>query len=290
MKNKKLTLTKEKIMYYALMHAGIIILAAGIYFFKFPNNFTIGGVSGLTVLLTNLPIPISSASIMFIINMLFLVLGFIVLGKEIGGKTVYCSIIFSVILQLFEILYPMSAPFTNQKMLELAFAVILPGIGTAILFTLGASSGGTDIFALIIRKFSNSDLGSALLYSDFVITLSSLFFFGVETCMFSVLGLILKSFVIDNVIENISTKKIVIVITSHKDEVVGYITDDLKRGVTLWKCVGGFTGKEKTAVLAVVTRYQARNLRIFVKKIDAQAFIIINNSTEIIGKGFFRTN
>ncbi len=290
MKTSNFALTREKIKSYALIHIGIIILAAGIYFFKFPNNFTVGGVSGLSVLLTSLPIDISSSTIMLIINMLFLLLGFIVLGKDIGGKTVYCTIVFSGVLQLLEFIYPMTAPFTEEKMLELAFAVILPGIGTAILFTLGASSGGTDILALIIRKHTNVELGSALLYSDFAITILSVFFFGIETCMYSVLGLILKSFVIDNVIENISTKKIVIVITSQQSEVVDYITSQLKRGVTLWSCVGGFTGKEKTAILTVVTRYQARNLRLFIRGVDKQAFIIINNSTEIIGKGFLRIN
>ncbi len=290
MKLKKIALTREKIKYYALMHLGIIILAAGIYFFKFPNNFTIGGVSGLSVILTSMPIDISGSTIMFIINMLFLLLGFICLGKGIGGKTVYCTIVFSLVLQLFEFIYPMVAPFTQQKMLELAFAVILPGVGTAILFTLGASSGGTDILALIIRKHTNVELGSALLYSDFIITISSIFFFGIETCLYSVLGLIIKSFVIDNVIENISTKKIVIVITSRKAEVVDYITEELKRGVTLWNCVGGFTWKEKTAILTVVNRFQARNMRLFVRRVDKEAFIIVNNSTEIIGKGFFRTD
>ncbi len=290
MKALKTHLTLESIKTFIWMNISVAILAAGIYFFKFPNNFTTGGVSGISVLLSALPIPLSGATIMFIINIAFLLLGFIFLGKSMGAKTIYCSIAFSFIIQFYEVIYPMTQAFTEQKMLELAFAIILPGVGSAILFSLGASSGGTDILALIIRKYTSIELGSALLFSDFIITASAIFFFGIETGLYSILGLVLKAFVVDNVIENISTKKIVIVISSYHEQIVDYITHDLQRGVTLWKCVGGFTGKEKTAILAVVTKFQSRNLRLFVRNIDPSAFIIINSSSEITGKGFIRGN
>ncbi len=289
MKEKRQQLSIEQVKDFAMMNLGSLLLAVGIYFFKFPNNFTTGGVSGLSVILSAMPIPFSSGTIMFAINMLFLVMGFLLLGKEMGVKTVYCTLVFSITIQILELTYPMVAPFTDQKMLELAFSIILPGIGSAILFTLGACSGGTDILALIIRKHTNIELGSSLLVSDFFITFSTLFFFGIETCLYSMLGLILKSFVIDNVIENISTKKIVIVISTKQTEIVDYVTHTLHRGVTKWDCFGGFTGSQKTAIMTALTRAQARNLRLFVKSVDSSAFIIVNSSTEVIGKGFYRS-
>ncbi len=281
-------ITKNKVQDFILMNIGILLLAAGIYFFKFPNDFTTGGVSGIVVILSALPIPISTGTIMMLINLLFLIAGFIFLGRGIGAKSIYCTVALSLAIQLFEIFYPMISPLTDQKMLELAFSIILPGIGSAILFTLGACSGGTDILALIIGKHTGIELGSSLLYSDFLITFSTLFFFGIETCLYSMLGLILKSFVIDNVIENISTKKIVIIISEYKDEITQYIIKELNRGVTVWDCTGGFTAVKKTSMLTALNRIQARNLRAYVKEIDPKAFIIINNTTEVIGKGFFR--
>ncbi len=283
-------LNKASIINFLLLNVGIVLLAFGIYFFKFPNNFSTGGVSGLSVILAATPIPLSSATLMFIFNILFLILGFIFLGKDLGFTTAYCSIAFSVLIQLLEVIYPMQAPFTNSKMLELAFAIILPGVGSAILFTLGTCSGGTDILALIINKNTSINLGLSLLISDFLITFATLFFFGIETCLYSMLGLILKSFVLDSVIENISTKKIAIVITAEKDAIIDYITNNIHRGVTLWNCAGGFTGTQKTAILTALTRTQARDLKQFVKAIDKTAFIIVNNSTEIIGKGFYRNH
>ncbi len=290
MSELKKYLTFEKIKDFIMLNIGMLLLAIGIYFFKFPNDFSTGGVSGISVLLTAFPIPFSSSTIMLIINMFFLILGFIVLGKKIGAKSIYCTVALSLVLQGFECIYPLSAPLTDQKMLELAFSIILPGIGSAIIFTLGASSGGTDILALIIGKKTGHELGFSLLLSDFFITISTLFFFGIETCLYSVLGLILKSFVVDNVIENISTKKIVIIISDKEAEVTDYVTKELKRGITIWGCIGGFTGAKKATMLTALNRVQARNLRTYVKSIDKKAFIIINNSTEVIGKGFYRSN
>ncbi len=283
-------ITKDKISEFLLLNAGILLLAVGIYFFKFPNDFSTGGVSGITVILTAFPIPLSGSTIMLIINMFFLIMGFIFLGKEMGAKSIYGTLALSFMLQAFEFIAPLDSPLTDQKMLELAFSIILPGMGSAILFTLGASSGGTDILALIIGKNTGFELGSSLLLSDFLITLSTLFFFGIETCLYSVLGLILKSFVVDNVIENISTKKVVIVITQKETEVKEYVTKELKRGITVWGCVGGFTGEKKATMLTVLTRVQAKSLRTYVRSIDNKAFIIMNNSTEVIGKGFYRAN
>ncbi len=279
---------KHKIKKFLLLNLGVLLVAAGVYFFKFPNHFSTGGVSGIAVLMSALPIPLSSATIMAILNVLFLILGFLFLGGGFGAKTVYCSLALSVFTQAFEMLIPMSEPFTNQPMLELIFSVILPGIGSAILFTSGASSGGTDIIAMIIRKFTSVNIGIALMVSDFFITFATLFIFGIEVCLYSMLGLVIKSFVLDIVIENISTKKVAFVITSERKKIETYITGTLNRGVTKWDCVGVYTGSSRTALMTALSRTQAIALREYAQEIDPTAFIVINSSTEIIGKGFRR--
>ncbi|MEG2421456.1 MAG: YitT family protein, partial [Oscillospiraceae bacterium] len=153
---------KQRVREFILMTLGTAVVAVGVYFFKFPNNFSTGGVSGLGVVLGALIPTITPGTIIAVINVLFLIAGFFVLNKGFGIRTVYCSLLFSGILQLLEIFAPMTAPLTNQPMLELFFAVILPSLGSAVLFNMEASTGGTDIAAMIVKKYTAMDTGMAL--------------------------------------------------------------------------------------------------------------------------------
>ena len=116
-------------------------MAVGIYFFKFANNFTFGGITGLAVLVAKSGI-ISASDFTFVTNMILLVIGFFILGKKFAAKTGYCSILLSVSLSLLERIFPMSHPLTDQPVLELAFAIALPALGSAVLFNIGASKIG----------------------------------------------------------------------------------------------------------------------------------------------------
>ena len=161
--------------------AGILIMTVGIYLFKFPNHFSTGGVTGIAIVLGHYLPAVTPGSLVTIINIALLILGFAVLGKSFGIRTVYASLLMSGTLQLLEILCPMRAPMTTQPLVELLFAVGLPAVGSAILFNLDASSGGTDILAMILRKYTALNIGIALLCSDIIITVSACFAFGMET-------------------------------------------------------------------------------------------------------------
>ena len=178
---------------YALLTLGTVIMAVGTYFFKFPNNFSTGGVTGLAVVLARYFPMISRADFVMIFNVALLGLGVAVFGKSFAGKTVYVSLLMSAVTWLMERMIPMAAPMTNQPLLELVFAVSLPAVGSAILFNLDASSGGTDIVAMILKKYTSLDIGKALLCSDLVITVLACVAFGMETGLFSVLGLVMKN-------------------------------------------------------------------------------------------------
>lgn len=140
-------------------------------------------------------------------NTSLLVLGFIFLGKGFGIKTVYASMVMSVSLSLLERVCPLSRPLTTEPLLELLFAIFLPAVGTAILFHLGASSGGTDIIAMILKKYTSLNIGTVLMLVDVAAAASSFFIFGPETGLFSTIGLAAKSLVIDDVIENLNLCK-----------------------------------------------------------------------------------
>lgn len=273
-----------------LMTLGSVLVSVGVYFFKFPNHFSMGGVSGLSILLGQV-IPshlVTPATINTVITVLFLILGFLVLDKSFGLKTVYCSLLYSLTIQLLERFCPLSQPLTHQKMLELFFAVILPALGAAILFNIGASTGGTDIMAMILKKYSGMDVGRALLVSDVLIAATALLIFDIETGLFSLLGLALKSVLVDSVIESLNRNKSFTVVTHDPDPVCRYINETLHRGATIWKGQGAYTGQEQYVILTALSRHQAVALRNYLRQNDPHAFMLITNSSEIFGKGFLR--
>ncbi|MDE6589942.1 MAG: YitT family protein, partial [Oscillospiraceae bacterium] len=233
---QKLSVVRE----YLLLTLGTFLVASGVYFFKFPNSFNTGGVTGLAVILNAVVPGISSSAFASVINIAFLVLGFVALDKSFGIRTVYCSVLFSAMLSGMEWLFPMSGPLTDEKMLELFFAVILPSLGAAILFNMQSSTGGTDILAMILKRFTSVDIGTALLYVDVLIAASTLYFVGMEAGLYSVLGLVLKSVVVDSVIESLNRRKSFLVVTSRPDEVCGYITHTLHRSATCWQGSGPY--------------------------------------------------
>ena len=271
-----------------LLTLGTALVAIGVYFFKFPNNFSTGGVTGMGILLSAVFPGISSSTFSSVLNILFLILGFIVLNKGFGARTIYCSLLFSALLSGLEWLCPMSAPLTDQPLLELLFAVILPALGSGILFNIQGSTGGTDILAMILKKYTNLDIGRALLCVDVIVAGSTLFLINIPTGLFSLLGLLLKSVLVDTVIESINRKKSVILVTSFPDEVSNFITQNLHRSATLWEAKGAYSHETKWVVMSALNRSQAVILRRWLKELDPQAFIMVTNSSEIFGKGFLR--
>ncbi len=276
----------RKLRDFLFMTGGTILVAIGLYYFKMPNHFSTGGVSGISIILGALIPGVSTGSINFIVNMLLLLLGFLTFGKGFGAKTAYASVLMSSIVWVLERVQPMEAPFTNEPLLELFFAVGLPSIGSAILFNIGASTGGTDIIAMIVRKFSNVDIGKALFLSDCAIVVIACFVFGMQTGLFSIMGLVLKTLVVDMVIESINLSKFFTIITDSPEPIAKYINETLKRGATIEEAVGSYSHKKRYIILTATRRHQAVALRAFARQVDPHSFIMITNSSEIIGKGF----
>jgi len=270
------------------MNLATVMISVGVYCFKFPNNFSMGGVSGLSILLGKVLPVLSASSYNTIINVLFLILGFIMLDKSFGFRTVYCSLLSAGLIQVFSWVWPLTEPLTDQLMLELLFAVILPALGAAILFNIDASSGGTDIAAMILKKYTGLDVGTALLISDVAIAAAALFVFDATAGLCSLLGLALKSVLVDSAIESLNRRKAFFVITSDPEHVCDYVTHTLVRGATIWTAQGAYTHDVHHVVLTVLSRRQAVTLRRYLKEVDPHAFMIVANSSEIFGKGFLR--
>lgn len=279
-------LTREKLTYFLLLNLGIAVSAVGIHFFKAPNHFAMGGTSGISIIAATLFPKLNVGDFMFIVNALLVVLGLIFLGAKTMGVTIYSSFALSAYISILERVKPMPAPFTQDTFLELCYAVILPAAGAALLFNIGASSGGTDILAMILAKKTSLEIGKALMLSDFVIAVTAGGLYGIRTGLYCVLGLLAKAFVVDGVIDGINVRKRVTVVSQHPQPILDFIMENLNRSATVYEAHGAYTGQPVQVLTVVLSRRQTVALRNFIRKTDPKAFITIVNSSETIGKGF----
>lgn len=281
MKDKHRQMIKE----YILITVAVVLMDIGIYVFKFPNNFSFGGVSGLAVVVTHF-VPLTASQINLAINMLLLVFGFMFLGRNFGVKTAYVTVLSSVLLNIMEAAFPMQAPLTNETMLELFYAIALPALASAILFYENASGGGTDIVAMVLRKYSTMDISSALLAVDAIIVFVAYFVFDTRTGLFSICGLMAKTLLIDKAIERMKLSKYFTIICSKPEPICDYIMNDLKRSATVYKAEGAYTHKDRVVILTVMDPKQAVLLERRIQSVDPEAFLMVTKSSEIMGKGF----
>ena len=283
-------LTKENLLsdlrFFLFLNAGLFLTALGIELFKTPNNFAFGGTSGLSIILATLFPRWNVSAFMWVVNLALVVLGFALLGRKSMGWTVYSSFALSFYVSLCEWLFPLTAPMTDDTFLEFCFAVLLPALGSAIVFNVGASTGGTDILAMILQKYTSLEIGRALLISDLGIVLVGALLYGARTGMYCILGMVLKCTVVDSAIESLNLRKVCTIITRYPDHVEKYIIEDLHRSATEQPAYGAYTHQKERMLITVLTRAEATRLRIYLRKIDPKAFITIVNSSEIIGKGF----
>ncbi len=277
---------RKRITDFLLINLGLLLVGIGICLFKIPNHFATGGVSGLAIISTSFFPRIDVGPMMLIINISLIIIGYSFLGSDFGSKTVYSSFALSGIVWLIQKVFPLNQPLTNDMLLELVYSIIFPAVGSAIVFNCNASTGGTDIVAKILSKYTKLNIGKTLLITDFLIALGAGAVFGVKIGLYSVLGLIIKAFMIDFVIEGLNISKQMIIISSKHQEIRDYIVNQLKRGATIYKAEGAFTQLQETVISTIVNRRQALKLRSFIRSIDPQAFITISNTSEIIGKGF----
>lgn len=278
--------TKQWLNDFFILNAGTLLTAVGSYFFKFPNNFSTGGVTGISVVMTHYFPGLSNGTIVSVINIALLIVGLLLLGKGFGFKTFYVTVAFSAMLKILEVIWPMTQPLTDQPFMELLLGVFLPAWGSALLFNIGSSTGGTDIIAMVVKKYFKCHIGRALLIVDFFITLLTFVAFGPETGLFSMVGLFIRSFAVDLFLENMNTYKYFTIITDKPQEIYSYITDVLHRGATVYQAEGLYKHTEKTVIMTAQGKKQALHLQDVIRQKDPHAFVLVTNTSEIIGKGF----
>jgi len=296
----KSQLNRRAALRWTYITLGAVLMACSVYFFQVPNDFTLGGIGGVSIILSKAIQPhvkfMSQAVIMLIINVLLLVVGFIVLGKGCTLRTVYCSLLYSGLTWLFEYFNLVSRisggkpTLTDQPFLELCYAILLFGVGGALIFNSGASSGGTDIIALILKKFSRLNVGVALMIVDLIVVIISVFTFkSINTALYSFLGLFARTFLLDGVIESLGRTKYLTIITENPQDIGEYILKVVNHSYTMYDAEGGYTHEKKKVLVTVCKRNEALKIKLRVKQVDPHAFVIITDANEILGKGFGET-
>ncbi|MDF2616219.1 MAG: YitT family protein [Sedimentibacter sp.] len=278
-------INKEIVKEYFLIALGTLIVAFGVYYFMVPENLATGGVSGLSIVLSNyISFPISLIN--FILNIILLIVGFIFLGKEFGGKTIFSVFFLSFFMYIMEIVYPATKPVTDEILLNLLCGIVIAAMGLSIVFNQNASTGGTDIIAKIFSKYFNMNMGTGLMAADIVVVISAFFTYGIKTGTVGAFGWFINGLVVNYFIDGFSIKNEVVIISEKHAEIKQYIFDKLDRGVTVYKAEGGYTSDEKEIIVTILDRKEYFVLKNQLKHIDPGVFVIVRTVQEVYGFGF----
>lgn len=274
----------KKFKEYGIITIGVLLVIIAFEFFFFPNKIASGGVSGLALAINNI-LGIDTGIIMIVFNTALFILAFIFIGGSFGIKSMYAAFGLSFALSIIEKVYKPIAV-TNNLMLASIFGSVILALGTAIMLTQDATTGGTSITAKILDKYCHIDFGKGLLISDSIVMLIVMYSFGTELALFGLLSIYLTGILIDKFIDGFNLSKQVMIFTEEEKLVADYIIKEIDRGCTVFYGKGGYTGKHNCMILTILTRSQFIKLKKFIKNNNPDAFITVNETSEVLGKGF----
>lgn len=268
---------------YGIVTIGTFIVAAAVFFFMLPSNVVVGSLTGLVMVLANF-IPVKISVLTFIFNIVLLIIGFIFIGREFGGKTVYSSIIMPVFLAILEFAFPNNKSLTNDILIDTICYLIIVSVGLAMLFNVNASSGGLDIVAKILNKYMHVELGKAMSIAGMVTAFSAILVYDTKTLVLSILATYANGIILDNFIDGYNRRKRVCILSTNHEQIQEFINNELKRGVTLYQAIGGYKKEEKTEIVTILTRSEYAALLNYLHSIDQKAFVTVSTVNEVIGE------
>lgn len=271
----------EKLLSYIYVLVGAGIVAVSFNVLLLPNEIASGGVSGISTILHGL-FGWEPAYVQWSLNIPLFIAGVIFLGYQYGIKTLIGTIFVPFVVFLTKDL----EPWTLNPMLAALFGGIGIGLGIGIVFRGNASTGGTDLAAQIISKYTGISLGKSVALIDGLIVISASIVFDIEKGLFALIGLYLTSKTIDLVQIGWSRSKMVLIITKEEEKVKRAILEQIDRGLTKLKAYGGYTDQERNTIMVVVDQSEFTGLKQAVRNIDPNAFVIVVDASEVLGQGF----
>lgn len=270
---------------YIWIFFGSFLISAGLYFFLIQHDIAAGGVSGFSVVLSNI-FPVLSVGVTnAVLNVLIMSLGVIILGFDFAKKSIFASLVLSAFIIIFERIFP-NVILTNDKIINIIFGAITMSLGLAIVFYNGSSTGGTDLIASVLNKLTGIPIHISMFLADFVVVISSMIVFGVELGLYAVLTIMIQSIGIDYFIQGFGRKIAILVISDKYEEINKLIISKHKKGVTLLKAEGGYSYDEKKVVMTVTPFRMYPKIREEIINVDKKAFIFTYQVSEVLGEGF----
>lgn len=266
---------------YGLVLLGSFFVALGFNLFLLPNNIASGGVAGISTILYDL-FELEPSIVQWALNIPLFFLGVWLLGGMFGAKT----LVGTVMVPFFVSLTSHWNPASSDPLLAAIFGGMACGIGIGIVFRGKGSTGGVDLAAQIVHKFTRIPFGICVALFDGLIVLTATFVFSVEEGLYALIGLFVTSRTIDLVQVGLNTSKSIMVITEYPEEVRYALLNEIDRGVTVWKAEGGYTQAEKKMIMSIVNQKEFSRTTQIIKQIDPGAFIVVMNASEVIGEGF----
>lgn len=274
---------RDSIVEYVYVIVGAAIIAIGFNVFLLPNQVASGGVSGISTILHGL-FGWNPGIVQYAFNIPLFIAGVLLLGKKFGIK----SFIGTITLPFIVLLTNSWEPWTDNPLLGALFGGIVVGLGIGLVFKGNASTGGTDLLAQIITKFTGLSLGTSVLLIDGVIAISAAIVFDLEKGLYALIGLYVTTKTIDIIQLGFSQSKMVYIITLKQDEVREAIYAEINRGVTKLPAIGGYTGEARPVLMVVVYQTEFTKLKQLIKSVDSSAFVIVSDAYEVLGEGFKR--
>lgn len=279
LKNETQLLKRTHLKDYTLIFIGIILTAASIVYIFTPNRLAAGGAQGIALVINHLT-GMNSGLLMILINGILFITAFMLLGTSFGAKTLYSSLGLSFVVFIMEKYFYFGA-LTDNLMLSTIFGSALMGTGVGIILNRNASIGGTSLVGKIISKFTYLDQVNCIVATDIVVTLFSMLVFGIEIGLYQLLSVYLTGEIINKVIDGITYRREVMIISEKRNLIMKYLINEMNRGATLLNGKGGFTGRDTEIILTILTRRDFIKLKLYIRKVDPQAFISVNIVAEV---------
>lgn len=271
---------------FLLILFGALLVSIGTYFFLKPSEIAAGGISGIAIIVNSIFPKIPIGILMMGMEAVLFTIGIIIIGPIFGARTIFCSFSVSGIILILEKLFPTVHPLGGDVLVQLIFGVLICGIGMGIVFSQNASTGGTDIIAMIINKYSKISIGKSVLAADVVVTIAAIGVFGVEKGMYAILGVLMNCTIIDSVIKSFNTYKQVAIISIEGEGIQDFIVKKLDRSATIYYAKGAYNNNEREVITTVLNRKEFLTLKEYIKNVDKRAFITVNEVNEVLGEGF----
>lgn len=284
-KSEKLILeqiySKTRLIRYSQFIIGLLLVSVAFNAFILPNDI-VYGVSGIGVIL-NKTLNMSPSLVILIGGIALLILSFIVLGKEKTKNSIVGSLLYPVFVELTSWIVKYIDLGSTETVVVVLFGAVISGVGFGLIFKSGFTTGGTDILNQIVSEKAKVSIGKSMIFTDGVIIVSSLFVFGWQKFIYSIINMYIISVMTDKVILGISSSKTFYIITEREDEVKKFILDYLSHGITVLEARGGYTNSKQKVIMCTIPTKEYFKAKEGIHAIDKEAFFIVTDAYEVYG-------